>query len=255
MGIIYLISAISLVTAFILIKKSDKILDILSFLGISIVVFFSYNVFLCYVLTFVSIPNSLIVLSIMNFIITAIISTIILKKKQIQKYKFDKFNLLCVLIILFVTFIASCLNFGLPFNIKYETGDPSVHYLTSIEFAEEERLLNFYEDDAYGVSVGRKIGSYVNSGIIMKCFSDVLEEIDYFNVFIAFGIFILFLTGAIMFNTLEKYTNSKGGKILALIVSILYVLGYPYNSLLFGFEYLSMGILLLRNIASYDILF
>ena len=89
----------------------------------------------------------------------------------------------------------------------------------------------------------------------MKCFSDVLEEIDYFNVFIAFGIFILFLTGAIMFNTLEKYTNSKGGKILALIVSILYVLGYPYNSLLFGFEYLSMGILLLRNIASYDILF
>ena len=47
-----------------------------------------------------------------------------------------------------------------------------------------------------------------------------------------------------MYSTLEKFTKSKGSKILCLIVSIIYVMGYPLNSLLFGFEYLSMGILI-----------
>ena len=247
MGIIYLISAISLITAFMLIRKSEKALDIFSSLGISITLFFSYNVFLCYILTFISVPNNLAILSIINFIITAIISIIIYKKKEVQKYKFDKLNLICILVILFVTFIAACLNFGLPFNIKYETGDPAVHHITSVVFSQEEKLLNFYEDQVYGVSNGRKIGSYVNSGIIMQCFSGVVEEIDYYNIFIAFGIFILFMTGTIMFNILEKHTKT-GGKVLALLVSITYTLGYPFNSLLFGFEYLSMGILILEAI-------
>jgi len=89
----------------------------------------------------------------------------------------------------------------------------------------------------------------------MQCFSNVIDEIDYYNIFIAFGIFVFFLTAAIMFNTLDKYTKSKGGKILALLVSLIYVLGYPFNSLLFGFEYLSMGILILRNNTSYGVLF
>ena len=248
MGIIYLISTILLIGSFILIKKTDRILDILSFLGITIVLFFSYNVFACYILTFICVPNSLLILSIINIIAFAIMGFIITRKKEIQQYKIDKINLLFICVIFIVTLFVSCLNFGIPFNIKYETGDPATHELTSVIFAEQEKLLNFYEDDLYGISQGRKIGSYVNSGIIMQCFSNVLEELDYFNIFIAFGIFVLFLSGAIMYNILEKYTKSNGGKVLALIVSILYVLGYPLNSLLFGFEYLSMGILLLEAI-------
>lgn len=255
MGVIYLISMLALFVAFILVKKTEKTPDILSFLGISIVLFFSYNVFICYVLTFIGVPNNLKVLSLLNILIAVALGGIIFKKKEIQKYKLDKFNMFCIAIILIVTFAASCLNFGLPFNIKYETGDPATHHLTSEVFAEQEKLLNFYEDDAYGVSQGRKIGSYVNSGIIMQCFSNVIDEIDYYNIFIAFGIFVLFMTGAMMFNTLEKYAKSNKRKILALLVSIIYVLGYPFNSLIFGFEYLSMGILILRNHFTYGILF
>ena len=248
MGIVYLISTLLLIVSFILIKKTEKTMDILSNIGLTIVLCFSYNVFLCYILTFIRIPNNLIVLSIINFLIAGIIDLLIFKNKEIQKYKMDRFNLLCIIIILIVTFVAACLNFGLPFNIKYETGDPAVHHITAVVFSQEEKLLNFYEDEVYGMSNGRKIGSYVNSGIIMQCFSNVIEEIDFYNIFIAFGIFVLFLTGAIAFNIFEKYTKTKLGKILALIVCLIYVLGYPFNSLLFGFEYMSMGILIIEAI-------
>ena len=255
MEIIYLISLIILFLTFMLIKKTDKVLDVISFIGISIVLILCYNAFVCYILTFVSIPITLLSLGIINigFAIPMIIK--IFANKEIQKYKLDKFSLICIVLILIAVFAVSYLNFGFPFNIKYETGDPATHYLTSVMFANQDRLINLNKDEVYGEFYGRKIGSYVNSGIIMKCFSNVIDEIDYYNIFIAFGIFILFMTGSMMYSTLEKFTKSKGEKILALIVSIIYIMGYPLNSLLFGFEYLSLGILVLRNNSAYGILF
>ena len=212
MAIIYLISVLLLIAAFILIKKTEKELDIISFVGITIVLFLSYNVFICYVLTFLSIKQNLIVLAIINLVLAVIMAITILNTKQIQKYKYDRESLRNIIIILFVTFIVSCLNFGLPFKIKYETGDPATHYYTSVVFAENEELLVRDIDDVYGSLQVRKIGSYVNSGILMQCFSNILEEADYFNIFVLFGIFILFMTGYIMYCTLEKYTKTVARK-------------------------------------------
>ena len=143
------------------------------------------------------------------------------------------------------TLIVSYLNFGFPINIKYETGDPSVHYLTSSKFAKEDMLLTSSRDKIYGGFAGRKIGSYVNSGILMKCCSSFMDTVDYYKVFIVFGVFILFMTGAMMYNTLEKFTKTSFGKFLALVVSMIFTFGYPLNSLLFGFEYMSLGILII----------
>ena len=171
---------------------------------------------------------------------------IIIRKKEIQKYQLDKFGLFSIITIFIVTVSISCINFGIPLKIKYETTDAATHYLTSKIFSEEDELLCNYQDDAWGSFAGRKIGSYVNSGIIMKCFSGIIDEAYYYNIFIIFGMFILFITGAMMYNTIEKYTKSVGGKVLALIVSLIYVLGYPLNSFLFGFEYMSMAILVVR---------
>ena len=255
MGVVYLISVLILFVAFILIKKTEKVIDILSFIGITIVIGLCYNAFICYVFTFLNIPIMLLSLAITNILLSIPMYVLIYKQREIQKYKFEKMNAICIVIIFVFVLIVSYLNFGFPFNIKYETGDPATHYLAAKTFAGEDKLLNLYEDEVYGSFATHKIGSYVNSGIIMKCLSNVIDEMDYYNVFIAFGIFILFMTGCLMFNTLEKFTKSKGGKILALVVSIVYVFGYPLNSLLFGFEYMSLGILIVRNNFAYDILF
>ncbi len=89
MGIVYGISAVILIVVFILIKKTDKKLNIISFTSLSIVLMLCYNTVICYVLTFFKIPNTLTILSTINYIITAIIFWFIIKKKKIQKYQFD----------------------------------------------------------------------------------------------------------------------------------------------------------------------
>lgn len=90
MGIVYFISVLAIVATFILIKKTEKTISILSFSCITITVLLCYNAFVCYVLTFIKVPITLLSLSLINLVLTAIMIWHILRKREIQKYKFDK---------------------------------------------------------------------------------------------------------------------------------------------------------------------
>ena len=245
---IYIISIICLITSFILIKKTDKKLDILSFIGITLLLTMCYNVFVAYVFTYFKIPITLLNLSITNFIIAVLIATVIINKKEIQKYEINKIDIVFISIIAIGVGIISYLEFGFPFEIKYETSDPSLHYLTAKEFAKSDSLLIKNKDKVYNSFRTRKPASYVNSGLIMKCFLNHIDEFEFYNIFIAFGIFVLLLTGTVMYNTLVKFSKNNKTRFMACIVSLIYVLGYPLNSFLFGFEYLSLSILIINVI-------
>lgn len=244
MGIIYILSLIILVVSFILIKKTEKKLNILSFISIAIGVMFCYNTFICYVLTFFTIPVTLLNLLIINIVLAGILIFFIVRKKQIQSFEISKIDLLYIALLGIAVLIVAYLNFGFPFNIKYETGDPSVHYLTAEMFEENDSLLITDKDEMYGSFATRKTVSYVNAGLIMKCLSGVMDSFYYYNVFIIFGIFVLFITAWAMFTTLSAFAVDKKTRFLAFFISLIYTMGYPLNSFLFGFEYLSMGILL-----------
>ncbi len=243
MGIVYIFSSIILMVSFILIKKSSKKLNILSFIAITIGLMFCYNTLVCYILTFFTIPITLLGLSIINFIISLILLFFVIRKKQIQSYEIRKIDLLYISLLGIAVLIVAYLNFGFPFNIKYETGDPSVHYLTSEMFEEEESLLVTQNDDVYGGFSTRKTVSYVNSGLLMKCFDGIIDSFYNYYIFIIFGIFVLFITAWAMFTTISSFAVDKKTRFLAFVVSLIYTMGYPLNSFLFGFEYLSMGIL------------
>ena len=68
MGLVYFITLLLLALSFITTKKTDKALNIFSFIMITIGVIFSYNIFVCYILTFFTIPITLLNLSIINII-------------------------------------------------------------------------------------------------------------------------------------------------------------------------------------------
>ena len=246
MGIIYLISVLILLISFLLVKKSENQIDIISFICISIVAIFCHNTFICYILTFFTIPITLWILALINLVISMIFTVLIIKNKQIQKYDFKKIDLLYIALIILVVLLVSYLNFEFPFNIKYETGDPSVHYLTSVMFAESDSLLAGTEGDyVYGSFNTRKTSSYVNSGLLMKCICKDLNPIECYNVFVIFGIIVLYLTGISMFSALTHFAKKNEHRFWAFIVSLICMLGYPLNSFLFGFEYLSMGLLVI----------
>ena len=78
-GIIFVITTVILNASFILIKKVDKKISILTFIGITAVINMCYNAFICYVLTFFNIPNKLYILAIINLVISIILIIILTK--------------------------------------------------------------------------------------------------------------------------------------------------------------------------------
>lgn len=250
MGIIYFVSVIILMISFILIKKTDKKIDILKFISISVVALFCYNTFVCYILTFFTIKCTLLNLTIINIIISIIFIAIVIRKKQIQSYELRKSDLIYIVAMGIIVLAVSYKNFGFPFNIKYDTSDPSVHFLTSTMFAEEESLLVKKVDPVYSSFATRKTTSYVNSGLLMKIISPDLNVMTCYNIFVCFGILILFMMGWTFYSSLMHFSKGKKMQFIAWIVTVICIMGYPLNSLLFGFEYLSMGLLIICALIS-----
>ena len=246
MGIIYILTVVILITSFVLTKKSKEKVNIIESIAFSMVLLFCYNAFICYVLTFFAILNKLWIISIINLIISALFLINIVRKKEIQKFELDKIDFIFGAILLLIIMGISFINFGFPFNVNYETSDPAHHYLNAVEFAENEILLPGIEDRDYifGRYTNRKNLSYINSGLLMKVLNKNINPIECFNIFVGFGMLTLFLTGMIAYFTLKKFAKNIWQTILAMIVSLIFTLGYPLNSFLFGFEYLSMGILI-----------
>ncbi len=115
-------------------------------------------------------------------------------------------------------------------------------------FTEEDQLLNVAKEKVYVGFAGVKYASYLNSGLIMEMLSDVIDKIDFYKIFISFGIFVLFMTGVLMYISLASFIKCKYSKIIALIGSIICMMGYPLNSLLFGFEHMSLALLIICTI-------
>lgn len=249
MKIVYIISVIILFISYLLIKKNEKKVDILKQIALNIVIYFCYNAFVYYVTTFFCIPLNLLGLSGINLFFSFLMIMYIIKTKKIQQFSFKLVDLIYIILLGVAVAIVSYLNFGFPFELKYQSGDSSAHYLTSEMFAEGNSLLQGGNEDAvFGRFLTRKTVSYVNSGLIMKCFQGIIDPFDNYIIFILFGIFTLFLSGWIFYSTISRFTKSNWGKFFAFLVSLLYLMGYPADSMLFGFEYLSMGILVLTAI-------
>ena len=250
MEIIYILSSIILLISFILRKKSDKEMDIVGFVSISVVLMFCYNTVICFILTFFTIPCKLWILALINIAFSLILLEKTIKKKEIQKYTCEIIDIIYVCIIIAILLIIGIINFGYPFEINYISSDPSFHYLTSIKLAKEDTLMpNAEYDKVYGDVSVRKPVSYVNSGLLMKCFCEDLDSItDTINIFVGFGIVTVILIGISIYSLLKKYAKKKEHKFWAFIISIICTIGYPLNSLLSGFEYLTMGLLMICTI-------
>lgn len=246
MGIIYVISIIFLLTIFILIKKSNEKLNILGMLGLGIVLILSYNVLECYILNFVRIKLTLLNLSIVNFILIILGAIYIIKRKEIQKYYIKLQDVIFIFLLVIIIAVISHFQYGSNLHIKYESGDASVHYRAVQNFVEADNLLNLENDTLFGLELW-KIGSYVNSGLMIKVFSHAIDEFDYYKIFIVFSLFVLFMTGYMIYMTISKFANGKI-PVIVFIVSILCLLGYPLNSLIYGFEYMSIGILVVTTL-------
>lgn len=243
MEIIYILVSLILFISVVLIKKSDKDQNLLFWLVLTAVITLCYNVFLSYILTMIRLKSTLIIMAGVNLVLAIILIVKMYKDKNIQKYYIRVKDIIAFVILFVLVCGIGYIQYGLSFEIKYETTDPAVHY----NFAE-----NYYEEQTTpaGEQKTTMPGAYTNTGILFTIFSNWLEDIELYKVFILFDLTILYLIGAMFYIGITNKIESISKSIVAFIISIMFLCSYPLNSLIFGYSYLSVAILLMTAIIS-----
>ena len=240
---LYIISAIFLLTTFILYKKNEEKISFIKFATISIVAFLAYNTLICFLIRLINIPITLQLLSVCNICIGVIFLTLIIKEKKIQKFCINKQDILAILVIMIITLILAYLNFGTELHIKYIMTDSANHFSAAREFYEKSTLVDNIQNDM--VSGTFMAGAYTNTGILFKIVEPFIGEINLYKAFIVFDISMLALIGISLYNAIRKIITSKIRYILTLFMILFYMLGYPLNAMIYGYVYLQVGILII----------
>ena len=97
-SIIYIFSFILLISSFLLIKKSNKKLNIIKWVFITFVLIFCLNSVIVFILSYIGIKSNLITISIIYIILSLFITLFYLTKER-QKYFFNKKDLIYIGII------------------------------------------------------------------------------------------------------------------------------------------------------------
>ena len=257
MNIIYIVTIIALYVLIMLTHKTENKQNIITSLAISAILILCYNTLICVIYSFINILCTIPNLTISNTIVIAILTVIQIKNKKIQKYYLKISDVIISLIFLAVVILVAYKQYDFPFNLKYKITDGSTHYYFAEQFYESSELL--YKstgiDNIFGMynSDFRLPGAYVNEGILFKLFDNILTKGE---LFVIFDLFILYLSGILFYCLLSKYIKNNKAKIIAVIFSLIYMLGYQLNSMLYGYVYLSLAldiiIAFLILLVSYD---
>ncbi len=247
MNLLYIVSIVILFSLILLLPKTKEKINLIKTIILTFICLFAYNTATCYILNFINIPITLFSLSIVNLFINIILLYKIIKKKEIQKYKIENKDIIVSIILFIVVLICICINFRNLTRIRYISMDSVQHYKAAREFSENTTLFDKAEENSTTSKSHMPMG-YVNVGILFKIFRPWIGVVSLYKIYILFEAFIYFLSGIIFYYCIEKICKKINQFIVCILFSIVYLIGYPFNSLISGFHYLLIGILYFTTI-------
>ena len=240
MNYIYILSIVLLLILLILVRKSKKHLNIINTIIVIIIVVMSYISSMSYLFTLIKIPINLISMIICNILVSCIIFIKIKKDKEIQKYYLNKYDIITSVIFIGICVILFFVYYESGMVVKDVTPDGSAHFLGARTFAINDSLnmkeiasglLNFEKFQFFGIS---------NLGMVFKCFP-WLNSIEQYKIYCIYNLFLLFIAGYSFYMLISNNNKNIKNYILVLFISLLYLLGYPIVSLVYGFFYWGLG--------------
>ena len=243
MRVIYILTVLLLATGFLGFKKSDEKLNIVKWIIIFIVSFMGYNITICMILGLLKIKAYLALLAIINIAVSVALSYKAIKTKQFQKYTFFKKDLLGVFIVIAI-FSVIVVKEIKPQDggLKYAAVDSAIHYRAAKCFADNLIIfVNSPEKTIYNFNV-MQTGAYINDGLLMNVVGGLFGIPEYY-VYEMFEISMLLLTSLVFYILIMDKIKGKLGFVLTMFLIWLFMFAYPYNSYMYGFSYLSVGVM------------
>jgi len=243
---LYLFSIICFVSAFMMLKKSEKKQNFVEWLLIAYIIYACNNGITSVLLTACSLPINLFTLSIVDFTIAGLLAIPLIRSRKMQKYSVAISDIIVIVTILIVCIIVFFVDFsGFDFCIQYETSDPAVHYgIASQIFQNSQLTIREQSLTAYGlVGTAGPFLTSLNTAIIFMLFDGVISSLSFYKLYIIFDLFLLFLSGMVFYFSIKKFIYDKRFFAFSVFSVVLYMCGYPLNAVVFGIPELQFAII------------
>lgn len=248
--IFYLISIILLCAGFLGFKKSENKLNIIKWITIFIVSLMGYNITICMILGLIKITCHLWLLAIINIIVSVALGFKAVKNKDFQKYTVSKKDLagLAIFCTIFAVIVVKEIK-PQDGGIKYAALDSAIHYRAAKHFSDNLMIFVNCEDKTIFNFNVMQTGSYINDGLLMRVINGLFGVPEYY-IYETFEISMLFLAGLAFYALIMDKIKGKMGFVLTMFLMWLFIFAYPYNSYMYGFSYLSVGVIFVTTLIS-----
>lgn len=228
-SILFILSYLSAICAISLAPQSDEPQRALSRVPIAFFVLIGFDGAVAGICTLLNIPVALISQMCGHLLVIASAIVLALRKKKIQRLYVTKGDLVVLFLITAIAIIVVRMEFGSDFTPHYIVTDAINHF---------RRSLRIYFDGA--VSGMFQAWNFIASAIGV---SSAFVRFDmFYKVYLACDALFWYMGGLLFYATACELLRSEHREVISCIFASLYFLGYPLNSLIWGFCYLGLGI-------------
>lgn len=227
----FCIGALFLYFAIMYLKKIDEKQNGIIWLIMTGVIIMCYHAFVAGVLNLAKVPINLWSMGFCDIFLAIVLLCVSLRRGLSQTYYWRKIDVLVILLMFAVALLLGIRQFNLNLNLNYASVDGSTHYRIALEVLKKQKVEGM-------------LFSSTNNALFLGIFVPFIKATRLYHIFVLLDIIMFFASGAVFYCTIAEKILGKWSGIIAVIISCLYMLGYPYNNLIFGFNYLGMSIML-----------
>lgn len=210
--------------------KTNRPQRTMTWLAASFFFLMGYDGLVAGICTLAHIPVSTFSQSVGHIILIALLAMSVARHKKVQMLSFTRMDAIALTLIILVVSLVSIIWFDLEFTPHYILNDPAAHFRRSVDIFEEGTVSGMY-------TAWNFIADWI--GVIAPFIRFDL----YYKIYCAADISFLLFTGLLFYAfASELLKNGRHADIIALIFSVLYILGYPVTCIIWGYCYLTVGI-------------
>lgn len=233
-SLVYVFSAIGLMVSFYFFPKTSKTQN--AFIWIPFT-YLAYEAFVCFigaVLSLFKLPANIPTIALFNIFLLIYFLYSIKKSNKQQSYNFAKIDILFFIFLSLTVLFLAQKQFGNNFTINYATSDPAVHLKMAMDCVNGNTI---YSDQ----SLGMCITPFTNA-LFIETLMPLFKGAYVYKSFIIKDVINFWILSFIFYANLRSYITNRLSSVIVLIFSFIFLFGYPYNNILFGFFHLGVSI-------------
>lgn len=227
--VLYILGICGLSSGWLAVKRNEEKESLLMWLTPALLGVIALHAFLGSVISVLVNGICVYVISSIDLVLGSFLWILAGKKLGFQKYKFCWEDAVVLVAVAYLT--VSFFRHRFPgFIINFASIDSGAHFTQAR-----------YVANSHGILSNMCI-SAVNTGLAMESFMKITGDFANYKTFILAECFYFFLSGSMIYSLFRFYTKSKGESLLAGLIALIYMEGYPKYSTIFGFSYLGLTV-------------